>query len=231
MRYQQKTILASAALKFLGKASYGNILVLLSLLLDINVGSKNTLWHWVMKMEKAFDMVHKSYKKHYGRRDWHIDEIFCRVKGSQSRKGYAYIIVVSDNKSNILGINVSFDRDTESVERTLAKIVDKETRSPKFFVTDGWKPYHEAVKFNFPDTRHVKTGIKPRKVQRKKKKYRFSVNRHERVNGNIQAWLYPMRGLKSLSSANIMLNMYRMHDTARRHIGPNEFWSRLFALD
>lgn len=231
MRYQPRIILASVALKFLGKASYDNILVLLFLLIGIKVGSKNTLWEWTMKLEKAFDIVHKSYKKHYGRREWHIDEIFCRVKGSTSEKGYAYIIVVSDNKSNILAVNVSFDRDTESVERTLAKIKDKETRNPKFFVTDYWKPYHESIRFNFPKTKHVRTGIKPKRVQRKKKKYKFSVNIHERVNGNIQPWLYPMRGLKSLSSANTMLNMYRIHDTARRQIGSVEFWKRLSMLD
>jgi len=227
MRFPKEAVLASLALKFLGKASYDCILVLLPLILGITVKSKNTLWEWVVKCEKAFEIVHKSYKKSYGRRDWHIDEIFCRVKGSTSKKGYAYILVVSDNKGNILGIHVSYDRDTESVEKAFAKIVDKETKSPKFFVSDDWKPYHEAIGFNFSTTKHVRTGIKPKRVQRKKKRYKFSVNQHERVNGDIQPWLYPMRGFKSLSSANTMANMFRMHYTAGKQIGYDEFWKRL----
>lgn len=230
MRFPKETILASLALKFLGKTSYDCILVLLPLVLGVTVKSKNTLWNWVIKCEKAFEMAHKSYKKSYGRRDWRIDEIFCRVKGSTSKKGYAYILVVSDNKGNIIGIHVSYDRDTESVERAFAKIVDGETRSPKFFVTDDWKPYHEAISFNFPSVKHVSTGIKPKRVQRKKKRYKFSVNQHERVNGDIQPWLYPMRGFKSLSSANTLANMFRMHYTAGKQIGHYEFWKRLYSI-
>ncbi len=227
MRYPREAVFATLALKFLGKASYGSILILLNLLLGLRVHSKNTIWHWVIKCETAFDIVHNSYKKSYGRRDWHLDEIFCRVKGSTSKKGYAYILVVSDNKGNILGTHVSFDRDTESVEQVFAKIVDKETRSPKFFVTDHWKPYHEAILFNFSKVKHVRTGIKPKRVQRKKKRYRFSVNQHERVNGDIQPWLYPMRGFKNLSSANKIMNMFRIHYTACKQIGHEEFWTRL----
>lgn len=227
MRFPKETVLATLALKFLGRVSYGSILVLLKVILGTTVGSKNTLWEWVVKCEKAFELVHKSYRKSYGRRDWHIDEIFCRVKGSTSKKGYAYILVVSDNKGNILGIHVSLDRDSEAVEKTLAKITDKETRSPKFFVTDDWKPYHEVIAFNFPTVKHVRTGIKPKRVQRKKKRYRFSVNQHERVNGDIKPWLYPMRGFKSLSSANSMANMFRINYTAGKQIGQEEFWRRL----
>lgn len=230
MRYPKEVILGCAALKFIGRASYANVLFLLSLFLGMRIGSKNTLWNWVLKCEAAFEMVHKSYQKSYGRRDWHIDEIFCRVKSSTSKKGYAYVIVVSDNKGNILGVTVGFDRDTESVEKTLARITDQETRSPKFFVTDDWKPYHEAIRFNFPKTKHVRTGIKPKRVQRKKKRYRFSVNQHERVNGDIQPWLYPMRGFKSLESANSMLNMFRIQYTGQKQIGREEFWGRLFQI-
>lgn len=229
MRFQKETVLATLALKFLGKVSYGCILVLLQVMLGVKVCSKNTLWEWIVKCEKVFDIVHKSYYKSYGRRDWRIDEIFCRVKGSTSRKGYAYMIVVSDNKGNILSIHVSYERDTESVEKAFAKIIDNETRSPKFFVTDDWKPYGEAIAFNFPNAKHVKTGMKPKLVQRKKKRYKFSVNQHERVNGDIQPWLYPMRGFKSLSSANALANMFRMHYTAGKQIGYKEFWKRIYS--
>lgn len=227
LRFPKEAVLGCLALKFIGKTSYAGILILLPLLLGIEVKSKNTLWKWVIRCEQAFELVHKSYKKSYGRRDWHIDEIFCRVKGSTSEKGYAYMIVVSDNKGNILAVHVSYDRDTVSVEKTFAKITDKETRSPKFFVTDDWRPYHEAILFNFPNTKHVRTGIKPKRVQRKKKRYRFSVNQHERVNGDIQPWLYPMRGFKSLLSANTLTNMFRIQYTAAKQVGYQEFWRRL----
>jgi len=230
MRFPKEAVLAALALKFLSKASYQSTRVLLRILLGVAVGSKNTLWGWVLKCEKAFELVHKSYKKSYGRREWRLDEIFCRVKGSTSKKGYAYILVVSDNRGNILGVHVDYERDTESVENAFAKIVDTETRSPKFFVTDKWMPYREAIRFNFPTVKHVPTGIKPKRVQRKKKKYCLSVNQHERVNGDIQPFLYPMRGFKSLSSANTTMNMFRIHYTAGKQIGHEEFWRRLNSI-
>jgi len=220
--------------------------VLLKILQGFDVRSTNTLWHWVKKCEDAFELVHKSYRKSYGRRDWRIDEIFCRCRGSTSKRGYAYIIVVSDNKSNILGVLVSTKRDTNAVERTLAKIVDKKARTPRFFVADKWKPYREAIGFNFPKTKLVQTSIRGKTVHWKRKKYRFTINPHEQLNGTIQSWVRPMKGIrslrllglhpagmigfKSIESANRMMNMYRICHNAGRQIGYHEFFGRLASL-
>ena len=230
MRYPQQIILGCVALKFIGRASYQACLTLLEVLRGAHVGSTNTAWQWVQKCETAFETVHRSYRKSYGRLSWRVDEIFCRCRGSTSKRGHAYIIVVSDNKSNILAIEVSTKRDTHAVERTLAKIVDEEARDPKFFVSDKWKPYRETIGFNFPNTTNVATGIRGKTVHRKRKRYRFTINPHERLNGTIQSWLRPMKGFKSLESANRMMNMYRICHTTKRQMGHVEFFGRLASL-
>ena len=104
MRFPPKAVIGCMALKFIGHSSYLAILTLLSFFCGVHVGSTGTLWDWVRKCERAFEMVHHTYRKSYGRKAWRIDEIFCRLKGNTSKKNCAYVYVVSDNKDNILAM-------------------------------------------------------------------------------------------------------------------------------
>src|SRR3989338_9148536 len=101
MRFPPKVVIGCMALKFIGHTSYRAILTLLSVFCGVRVGSTGTLWDWVRKCESAFELVHHSYRKSYGRKAWRMDEIFCRLKGNRSKKNCAYVYVASDNKNNI----------------------------------------------------------------------------------------------------------------------------------
>ena len=219
MRFPPKAVIGCMALKFIGHSSYLAILTLLSFFCGARVGSTATLWEWVKKCETAFERVHRTYRKSYGRTNWRIDEIFCRMKGNLSKKNCAYVYVVSDNTDKILAMHVSLTRDSGAVEHLLAKITDKEARSPPVVVTDKHKGYLETLAFNLPDAIHVRTGIRGKTIVRKKKRHRFTINPHERLNGTIQSWLRPMKGFKSLESANRMVNMYRICHNAVKQIG------------
>src|SRR3989344_1946633 len=218
--------LGCMALKFIGHTSYRAILTLLSVFCGVRVGSTGTLWDWVRKCESAFELVHHSYRKSYGRKAWRMDEIFCRMKGNRSKKNCAYVYVASDNKNNILAMHVSLTRDSEAVERLLAKIGDREARAPPVVVTDKHKGYLETLAFNLPGAIHVRTGIRGKTIRLKKRRLRFTINPHERLNGTIQSWLRPMKGFKSLESANRMMNMYRICHTTKRPMGHVEVFCR-----
>lgn len=230
MRFPPKAVIGCMALKFIGHSSYLAILTLLAFFCGVHVGSTGTLWEWVKKCETAFEMVHHTYKKSYGRKAWRIDEIFCRLKGNISKKNCAYVYVVSDNKDNILAMHVSLTRDSAAVERLLAKIADKEARAPPAVVTDKHRGYLETLAFNLPGAVHVRTGIRGKTVRVKKKRRRFTINPHERLNGTIQSWLRPMKGFKTVESGNRMVNMYRICHTAGKQIGHGEFLGRLASL-
>ena len=100
----------------------------------------------------------------------------------------AYVYIVSDRKGNILAAHVSDERTSGAVEAVLSKVTDRETGKPDFVITDKHKSYPDPIKFNLPKAKHVKADFKPKRVQRHGKKYRFSVNPHERLNGDVRAF-------------------------------------------
>lgn len=48
------------------------------------------------------------------------------------------------------------------------------------------KAYLKTLAFNIPGATHVRTGIRGKTVLRRKRRHRFTINPHERLNGTIQ---------------------------------------------
>ncbi len=227
-RTDKEAIVSAMAIRFVGRSSLRADKFLLNFISGVK-RSHVAIYKWEKRLEPIFGKVHISYRKKCGR-TWRIDEIFVKTKGSSGEYGFSYVYVISDQKGNILATHVSDKRDSEAVEAVLSKVADKEIRKPEFVITDKHKSYPEPIRFNLPEAKHVQAGFEPRRVQRRKKKYRFSVNPHERLNGDIQAFLYGRRGFKSFESANRTMDMYRMqHDAAKQ--GKQEwFWNGLLKV-
>lgn len=225
-RTDKEAIVSAMAIRFVGRSSLRADKFLLNFVSGVK-RSHVAIYKWEKRLEPIFGKVHTSYRKKCGR-TWRIDEIFVKTKGLSGEYGFSYVYVVSDQKGNILATHVSDKRDSEAVERVLSKVNDKETKSPpKFAITDEHKIYPEPIKFNLPDTKHVRAGFEPKGVQRRKKKYRFSVNPHERLNGDIRAFLYGRRGFKNFESANRTMDMYRMQYNAAKQGRQEWFWNKL----
>lgn len=227
-RTPKEIIVAAMAIRFVGRASLRGGSFLLKLIYGCR-RSNVAVFHWEKLLEPIFGKVHTSYRKRHGK-TWRIDEVFVKMKGAKSEYSQSYVYVVSDQKGNILGVHVSDSRDSEAVERVLSKIQDPEAGSPKFVITDEHKSYPEPIKFNLPGAKHVRTGFELKRVQRRGKKYRFSVNPHERLNGDIRALLYGRRGFKSFESANRTMDMYRMQQVAAKQGRQDWFWNSILRV-
>lgn len=227
-RTDGKSIVSALAIRFVGRSSLRAGKFLLDFALGVG-RSHVSIYNWEKKFAPKFELVHSNYKKHYGK-TWRIDEIFVKTKGAKSEFRNAYVYILSDQKGNILATHVSNERDAAAVETVIAKVKDAEAKEPDFVVTDEHKSCPEPIRFNLPGAKHVQTGFEPKRVQRHLKKYRFGVNPHERLNGDVRAFLYGRRGFKDFGAANRTMDMYRIQQVAKNQGKQEWFWNGLLGL-
>ncbi|MGE5662672.1 MAG: DDE-type integrase/transposase/recombinase [Ignavibacteriales bacterium] len=128
---------------------------------------------------------------------WHTDELFVRMKGSQHQgryKGLAFLWNVMDKETRfLLASKVSENRDSNGAIAALQQAIKNANgNSPNSINTDAHRSYREAVQKTFPNVDHIaKCGVN---------KPHANNNRIERLNGTLRERVKFQRGWKSKKS-------------------------------
>ena len=130
---------------------------------------------------------------------WHVDELFVKMKGGETRKGQskiAYLWNVMDRESrSLIASKLSEKRDINgAVQAFNQAIKNSHNNKPDVVYTDALRAYREGVKQTLGDkVRHIaKCGIN---------KPHANNNRVERLNGTLRERVKVQRGWKSDKSA------------------------------
>ncbi len=164
--------------------------------------SQPSIYNWLVKYSKiSVDFV-KCFQTHTSE-VWHADETALNIKGVH----HWYWFVMEHDTRFILSSNLTewgrTDKHAAQLFRDAKKMA---SYSPKYIVTDRLGAYRTGVKRNFyfnskPRTEHIN------KIHFMKD---FNNNMIERSNGVIKDRLKPMRGLKSVESARILLDGFNL---------------------
>lgn len=171
--------------------------------------SYTTYYYRHKSLDGKLEELMKQYKPNYSK-VWHIDELFHKCKKNPTK--FRYLFAVCDDKSNILALYPSNNRDTESAKKTLMLARKEAGFNPEIVVHDGC-PIYEACKTIFGRrVKFVQSHFKAEPFlyvnENIRELYYLSNNRLEGLNSWIRQWLHHFRGFKSYNNAVIWCFMF-----------------------
>lgn len=160
---------------------------------DINY---STIYDWIQRyIPKISEYVNNLTPQLSN--EWHVDELFVKMKGGETRKGQsgiAYLWNIMDRESRFLiASKLSEKRDINgAVQAFNEAIKNSHGNKPQIVYTDALRAYREGVKVLGSDVDHVaKCGIN---------KPHANNNRAERLMGTLRERVKVQRGWKSSKS-------------------------------
>lgn len=139
---------------------------------------------------------------------WNIDEQQVKSEGD-----WIYSWNVLDEKTRFLIANtITKERSLIETEKVFHKAISNVENKPRMIVTDKMNAYPYAIKENYPETIHIKAGIRDA----------INNNKLERFHGTWRERDKVMRGLKTDATTEEMLENYRTYyNFIRPHMGLN----------
>ena len=171
--------------------------------------SHKSIYNWLVKFAPYINRIAKN-KPIAFTKEWHIDEKFIHVRGSNDK--HAYLWIVSYSNSNVISTHVSFVRGIEDAIIALTKAKERANFSPELLVSDKLQAYIRAVRKTFGrQTRHVRAHIKPVGIVHNRKLIQMTNNLAERINEFPALWLHVCRGFKRLDRANMFCEFFAVN--------------------
>jgi putative transposase len=165
------------------------------------------IYNWIERFTKDAVNVTNHYRPNVGY-VWMADETVIKVGG----KKYWLLDVIDVKTRFLIASRLSPTRRVEDVQEVLKEAYVRTGRIPKVILTDHLEAYIQGVSFTFGNqSKHVQV-----------KKYADNPNNNiiERMQGTIKARTKIMRDLKSLHTAQLILdgflvnyNYFRPHET------------------
>lgn len=179
-----------------------------------------TVFNWCMKFISLLvlwaSLIDPSYEKL-----WHVDEKFIKVRGSNDK--FAYLFVVCDSKNKILAVYVANSRTGKSAKEVLRRA--RKNDNPEIIITDGMQGYKKACKIFGNKVKHVVAHFKAEGMVHGGKILLLSNNRIERINSDIDLFLHVFRGLKSFRAAQIWMEGFMVY---HNYLKPSRIsWHRI----
>ena len=205
-----KEVITNALFLRLYPLSTRNVKRILKKLNHIRV-SHVSIFNWVMKFAPHLCKFANIFPLNFSK-IWHVDEKFIKVRKEKitKKKYFAYLWIVSDNKSNIIATHVSFSRDMINAKIVLQKAKQRAGFSPDILISDGLRGYKKAVR-KVLGCRHVVAHFKPRNIIHNKKWHRLSNNRAESINRFYALWLHACKGFKRIDNANLWIEFFTIN--------------------
>lgn len=205
MKHNPQGITTAMQLYFSGE-SLRNVAKSLRLLgMDI---THQTVYNWIKKytklMEKYLDDITPRVSD-----TWRADEIFLKVKGNTK-----YLYALMDDETRFwLAQQVSENKYKDDIRKLLKDGKRISGKSPKVFITDGAKNFHQAYKKEFSSWRLPRTVH----IQHIHFKRDMNNNKMERLNGEIRDREKVMRGLK-VQDSPLLAGYQLYHNYIRQHM-------------
>ena len=181
-----------------------------------------SIYKWVLKFASHLCKFANIFPLNFSK-VWHVDEKFIKVRriNKKRKREFAYLWVVSDDKSNIIATHVSFSRDIINDKIVLQKAKQRAGFSPDILISDGLQSYKKAVKKTLK-CRHVIAHFKSQNIIHNKKWYKLSNNRAESINRFYALWLHACKGFKRLDNANLWIEFFTINYNYLMPRGENE---------
>ncbi|MFC1949512.1 transposase [Chloroflexota bacterium] len=170
--------------------------------------SRSSFHRWVIKYS---DIAKKEANKHTPEvgDTWYADECVLNVGG---KKAWCFDVIDGDTRY-LLATHISYGRKISDAKKLFEKAYNVAGKEPKVILSDGLKSYIDAIELVFgANTKHVQS--KPFKSGE------LSTNKIERWHSTLRTREDIMRGLKSIPTAQALIdgivlhyNYFRSHES------------------
>lgn len=161
--------------------------------------SRSSFDRWLTKFSKI--TVDETKKHHPKVGDvWLADECVLKIGG---KNVWCWDIIDSDTRF-LLATHLSHTRTTRDARELMEKALEVASKSPKVIITDALRAYVDGVELTFgSETKHIQS--KPFTTAD------LSTNKIERWHSTLRTRMDIMRGLKSLKTAQTLLDGWLVH--------------------
>ena len=145
---------------------------------------RSTVYRWVQHFLPMFGAAARMHRRPVGTR-WRVDETYTHLNGT-----WTYIYRAIDQDGQVVDAYFSKRRNAQAAQMFFERAIDETGVRPERVTTDKAKCYPPALRAVLPDTEHRTS--------------KYLNNGIERDHGHLKQRLYPMRGFKQASSADIV---------------------------
>jgi transposase-like protein len=154
-----------------------------------------TVYRWVQRFTPLFTDAARPLRHATGDR-WFVDETYIKVAGR-----WRYLYRAVDQYGQVIDVLLSEQRDTAAARRFFTRALTHGP-APVEVTTDKAGPYLRVLDELVPNALHVTE--------------QYANNRVEADHGRLKARLRPMRGLKRLRSASVIVDGHALVQNLRR---------------
>lgn len=145
---------------------------------------RSTIYRWVQRFLPLFQQAARAHRQPVGAK-WRGDETYVRLAGR-----WTYVYRAIDQDGQVVDAFFSTRRNAAAAEAFFRRAIAEAGVTPGRVTTDKAKCYPPALRTVLPGVQHRRS--------------RYLNNGIERDHGQLKQRLYPMRGFKQESSADIL---------------------------
>jgi transposase-like protein len=145
---------------------------------------RSAVYRWVQRFLPLFGMAARQYRRRVGQK-WRVDETYCDFQGR-----HAYIYRAIDEEGQVVDAYFSQRRNAAAAQAFFERAMAETAVAPTRATTDKAKCYPPALRAVLPGVEH--------------RRAKYLNNGLERDHSHLKQRLYPMRGLKRGSAADLL---------------------------
>ncbi len=148
------------------------------------VVDRSTIYRWVQRFLPLFQDAARAHRHAVGNK-WRVDETYTRLNGR-----WTYIYRAIDQAGQVVDAYFSERRNAKAAQAFFERAMDETDSTPVQVTTDKAACYPPALRACLPDVEH--------------RRAKYLNNGLERDHQHLKQRLYPMRGFKQATSADIL---------------------------
>ncbi len=148
------------------------------------VVDRSTVYRWVQRFLPLFGTAARAHRRQVGT-TWRVDETSIRLQGR-----WTYVYRAIDEDGQVVDAYFSQRRNRAAAEGFFRRAIDETGVKPERVTTDKAKCYPPALRAVLPGVEHRTS--------------KYLNNGMERDHGHLKQRLYPMRGFKQATSADVI---------------------------
>ena len=145
---------------------------------------RSTVYRWVQRFLPLFGEAARVHRRPVGTK-WRVDETYVRLQGR-----WMYVYRAIDEDGQVVDAYFSERRNADAAEAFFRRAISETNVTPTRVTTDKAKCYPPALRAVLPDVEHRTS--------------KYLNNGIERDHGHLKQRVYPMRGFKRATSADII---------------------------
>ncbi len=145
---------------------------------------RSTIYRWIQRFLPLFGVAARAHRRSVSAK-WRVDETYVRLQGR-----WTYVYRAIDEDGQVVDAYFSERRNADAAEASFRRAISETNVTPTRVTTDKAKCYPPALRAVLPDVEHRTS--------------KYLNNGIERDHGHLKQRVYPMRGFKRATSADII---------------------------